>query len=344
MTRLLSLLLVTAGVCLAAQAPPAPARGPHVVFVTGDDEYRSEISMPMIAAILEERHGLRTTVAYARPTPQTKDHIDGLEALETADLMVMFARYRALPDAELNRILAYVKSGKPIVGFRTSTHAFNYPAGSPHADLNDGFSLDVFGQKWITHHGHRSTTTVALRSEAGSHPILRGVTPFAARSWLYHVMPLNGPATLLLDGTSVNSDKTARADQFPPVQPVAWTREHNGGRVFFTTLGHPGDFEEPSMRRLTVNGILWALGRDVPAAGRGRHAGDALRCAGELRPVEVPLGQPGASLAPSSSPPASCPPAQPSPRSGLSPAGERSAPAAACRSESGSCRRSSRSR
>ena len=170
MTRLVSLLLVMAGVCLAAQAPPptpsSPARGPHVVFVTGDDEYRSEISMPMIAAILEERHGLRTRWPTPRPTPQTKDHIDGLEALETADLMVMFTRYRALPDAELNRILAYVKSGKPIVGFRTSTHAFNYPAGSPHTDLNDGFGLDVFGQKWITHHGHRSTTTVALRSRS----------------------------------------------------------------------------------------------------------------------------------------------------------------------------------
>jgi type 1 glutamine amidotransferase len=247
MMRLVSLLLVLAGVCLAAQAPPpsSPARGPHVVFVTGDDEYRSEISMPMIAAILEKRHGLRTSVAYAKPTPQTKDHIEGLEALEAADLMVMFTRYRALPDAELNRILAYVKSGKPIVGFRTSTHAFNYPAGNPHTDLNEGFGLDVFGQKWITHHGHLSTTTVALRPDAAGHAILRGVTPFAAKSWLYHVMPLNGPATLLLDGTSVNSDKTAKADQFPPVQPVAWTREHNGGRVFFTTLGHPGDFEQP---------------------------------------------------------------------------------------------------
>ena len=118
-TRLVSLLLAMAGVCLAAQAPPPSARAPHVVFVTGDDEYRSEISMPMIAAILEKRHGLRTSVAYARPAPQTKDHIEGLEALDTADLMVMFTRYRALPDAELNRILAYVKSGKPLVGFRT---------------------------------------------------------------------------------------------------------------------------------------------------------------------------------------------------------------------------------
>jgi uncharacterized protein len=263
----LLLLIVAAGAGLAAQSRPATSRAPHVVFVTGDDEYRSEISMPMIAAILEKRHGLRTSVAYAKPTPQTKDHIEGLEALATADLMVMFLRYRALPDAQLNQILAYVKSGKPLVGFRTSTHAFNYPAGGPHTELNDGFGLDVWGQKWITHHGHTSTTTVALLGPAAGHPILRGVTPFAAKSWLYHVAPLNGPATLLLEGTAVNSERTQKFDQFPPVQPVAWTREHNGGRVFFTTLGHPGDFEEASMRRLAVNGILWALGRDVPAGG-----------------------------------------------------------------------------
>jgi len=276
MTRVFSLLIfVVAGagaglgavIDVRAQAPPTAPRQPHVVFVTGDDEYRSEISMPMIAAILEKRHGLKTSVAYARPIPQTKDRIEGLEALETADLMVMFLRYRALPEAELDRILAYVKSGKPIVAFRTSTHAFNYPAGSPHTDLNDGFGRDVFGQKWITHHGHTSTTMVALRPEAASHPILRGVTPFDARSWLYHVAPLNGPATLLLDGTAVNSERKQKLEQFPPLQPVAWTRDHNGGRVFFTTLGHPGDFEQASMRRLTVNGILWALGRDVPVGG-----------------------------------------------------------------------------
>jgi type 1 glutamine amidotransferase len=278
MKRSVSLLLVViVGACLAASpgASPGALRGaqgpasrtPHVVFVTGDDEYRSEITMPMIAAILEKRHGLRTSVASAQPIPQTKDHIEGLEALETADLMVMFLRYRALPDAELNRIRAYVKTGKPIVGFRTSTHAFMYPKDSPHTDLNDGFGRDVFGQKWITHHGHTSTTTVALRPDASSHPILRGVTPFAAKSWLYHVAPLNGPATLLLDGTAVNSERKQKLDQFPPVQPVAWTREHNGARVFFTTLGHPGDFEQESMRRLTVNGILWALGREIPASG-----------------------------------------------------------------------------
>jgi type 1 glutamine amidotransferase len=250
---------------LAARQPPA--RAPHIVFVTGDDEYRSEITMPMIAAILEQAHGFRTSIASARPKPQTKDNIEGLEALDTADLLVMFARFRALPENQLQHILRFVESGKPLVGLRTSTHAFLYPEGHARQALNDGFGHDVFGQKWITHHGHESSTEVAVHAGSGSHPILRGVGPFHARSWLYHVAPLNGEATILLDGTTVNSDKASRQAEFPPTQPVAWTRQYKKSRVFFTTLGHPDDFAQESMRRLLVNGIYWALGRDVPTGG-----------------------------------------------------------------------------
>ena len=117
-------------------------------------------------------------------------------------------------------------SGKPIVGFRTSTHAFLYPEGSPHDELNDGFGRDVFGQKWITHHGHTSTTAVS-KPEAGAHPILRGVDDFPAESWLYHVEPLNGPASILLMGRSVNTEKKDLT-KYPITQPVAWTREVKG--------------------------------------------------------------------------------------------------------------------
>ena len=222
--------------------------------------------MPMIAAILEKRHGFRVSIASARPTPQTNDNIEGLEALDGADVMVLYTRFRALPEPQLQRILKFVESNKGIVGLRTSTHAFQYPKGHARADLNDSFGFDVFGQKWITHHGHRSSTEVTIDAAAGDHPILRGVVPFKAHSWLYHVAPLNGPATVLLNGTAVSSDK-AGSEKYPPTQPVAWTRTYKGARVFFTTLGHPGDFSVPSMRRLVINGIFWAAGRDVPATG-----------------------------------------------------------------------------
>ncbi len=257
----------TVVLALAISIAPAARQSPHVVFVTGDDEYRSEVTMPMMAAILEKRHGIRTSVASARPTPQTNDNIQGLEALESADAMVIYARFRALPEDQLQRILAFTESGKGLVGLRTSTHAFQYKAGHPRAGLNDDFGRDVFGQKWITHHGSQSSTDVTTPAASASHPILRGITPFHARSWLYHVEPLNGPATVLLDGTSINSNKTAKQAEFPLVQPVAWTRQYKQSRVFFTTLGHPEDFAQEPMRRLVVNGILWALGRDVPAAG-----------------------------------------------------------------------------
>ncbi|HEY8549533.1 MAG TPA: ThuA domain-containing protein [Vicinamibacterales bacterium] len=254
--------------CAIVYVPAQGPAKPHVVFVTGDDEYRSEITMPMIAEILERRHGFRTSVAYARPKPQTKDNIEGLEALETADLMVIYTRFRALPDPQLKRILDFSKSGKPMIGLRTTTHAFLYPEGSPHASLNDGFGRDVFGQKWITHHGHRSTTEVTIPEGQRGHAILRGVEPFHAKSWLYHVTPLHGTGnTVLLEGRSIHSDKIGKTDQFPLTQPVAWTRSYNGARVFFTTLGHPGDFESPSMRRLLINAIFWALGREVPEGG-----------------------------------------------------------------------------
>jgi uncharacterized protein len=262
----LSLAAAAGLAVVAAQQPSGTA--PHVVFVTGDDEYRSEITMPMLAAILETRHGIRTSVARAVPRPQAKDNIEGLEALDTADLMVMYTRFRALPDDQLRRILAFTNSGKPLVGFRTTTHAFLYPQGSPHVALNDGFGRDVFGQKWITHHGPRSTTAVSVHEPNRAHPVLRGVTPFHARSWLYHVAPLHGDDnTVLLEGTSQGSDKAARAAEFPPTQPVAWTRTYKGARVFFTTLGHPDDFTHESMRRLSTNAVLWALGREVPAGG-----------------------------------------------------------------------------
>ena len=267
----------------ASASIPVSARiadTPHVVFVTGDDEYRSEITMPMIAAILEKAHGFTTSIAYARPRPQTKDHIEGLDALRTADVMVMFTRFRVLPEDQLQQILRFVESGRPLIGLRTSTHAFQYPEGHARQALNDGFGRDVFGQKWITHHGHRSTTEVAIHEANRDHPILRGVTPFQAASWLYHVAPLHGEATVLLDGTAINSDKirppaqhaapsqeSQKTAEFPLTQPVAWTRHYKGARVFFTTLGHPADFANESMRRLLINGIYWALGRDVPAGG-----------------------------------------------------------------------------
>ena len=263
---------------LVAQHRPALGDEPaktHAVLVTGDDEYRSEITLPMIAKILEAHHNMHCTVLYAvndktgQRDPKYHSNIPGLEALKTADVAVFFVRFRTLPDDQFRMIQEYVESGKPVVGLRTTTHAFLYPDGHPLKKWNDEFGIRVFGQKWITHHGHTSRTDVSVIPDMKNHPILRGVeSTFPASSWLYHVEPLAGDCQPLLFGQSVKSEKSdTDQKKYPLKQPVAWTKTDRPGKVFFTTLGHPKDFEQTSMRRLLINGIYWCLGREIPPGG-----------------------------------------------------------------------------
>jgi type 1 glutamine amidotransferase len=261
---------------------------PHVVFVTGDEEYRSEESMPMLARILHRDYGFDVTVCYSLGkdgtiNPNNLESITGLEAIDSADLLVMFTRFRKLPNDQVERIVRYAESGKPMVGFRTATHAFRYDKGPLAAAMNEAWPIKVFGQKWITHHGHfgdghEELTEVSINPEFRDHPILRGVKPFRAYSWLYHVEGggdhLSGNCQRLLIGKALKSGHQNELDRYPITNPVAWTKTADGqsglpGRVFFTTLGHPFDFKEEPMRKLALNGILWALRMEdrIPAGG-----------------------------------------------------------------------------
>lgn len=274
----------------STKTPMVEAVPLRVVFVTGDEEYRSEESMPMLAKILKRELNCEVTVCYSLDSlgfidPNNTKHIGGLEALDSADLMVLFTRFRALPDHELKHIVDYAESGRPMVGFRTATHAFLYEEDSTKLYYNEEWPTKVFGQKWITHHGHfddghGELTSVQMLDDNFDHPILNGVEPFKAFSWLYHVdggaYKLYGDSQYLLVGTSLRSEheEKGRLDEFPLSNPVAWTKTYTGSsgrasRVFFTTLGHPYDFKIESMRKLAVNGIYWALGLEekIPENG-----------------------------------------------------------------------------
>lgn len=275
MTRLLQTVL--SALLLAGSAVlPAAADKPHVVFVAGDHEYRSEITMPLMAGILEAHHGFRTSLVLpvddqGNVNPKADRSLRGLDALADADLAVFYLRWRTLPDDQMQKIVDYVNSGRPMIGLRTTTHAFRNQTGE-YARWNDGFGRDIFGQRWITHHGAQSST--AVYAAVTPHPVLRGVEPFVGRSWLYHVTPVHGEdVQVLLLGRAVRSNRPADGPH-PLIEPVAWTKTYTGdtgrtARVFFTTLGHPDEFAEADMRRLLINGIYWGLGReaDIPEEG-----------------------------------------------------------------------------
>jgi uncharacterized protein len=262
---------------------------PHIVFVFGDEEYRSEESMPMLGEILKRELGAKITLCYPIDSlgfvnPNVNDNISGLKALKNADLMVLFCRWRNLPPKQAKLIEDYVDSGKPVAGFRTSTHTFMYKTDSTRFYLNNDWPAKLLGQQWIVHHGHfddgkAPLTSVYLQNNQNT-PILNGVKPFQAYSWLYHVnggdWKLNGDCSTFLEGKSLKSqhEMDGKLDKYPLTQPVAWTKSYTGkkgktARVFFTTLGHPYDFKEESMRKLSLNGIYWALGLEsiIPENG-----------------------------------------------------------------------------
>ncbi len=247
---------------------------PLIVFVTGDHEYSGEFTLPLIAAELEKNYGFRTKVLKASPNQNAEKNIPGLEALQEADLAVFYLRWRQLPPDQLEYIDKYLKSGKPVMGFRTSTHSFNFPKGDASEKWNafGEFALNAppgwGGKAAHTHYGHESSTDVSVIEAAKKHPILTGVTPnFHVRSWLYRVLPdypTKGSEWLLM-GKAVNPDKEAIEN------PVAWTGTNSfGGKVFTTTMGHPEDFQVESFQRLVVNAIHWELGKKVPKKWKGK--------------------------------------------------------------------------
>ncbi len=252
---------------------------PFIVIVTGDHEYSSEATMPLLAKELEEHYGMKVQVLKSSPDQNAEENIPGLEILKEADLAVFFLRWRRLPEDQVKYIDDYLKSGKPVVGFRTTTHAFNYPEGHPLFKWNSfgefalGSPPGWGGKANHTHCGHECSTDVSIIGEASGHPILKGVDPtFHVRSWLYKVLP-DYPvkdSKWLLMGKAVDPNKEGFQDN-----PVAWTwQTAAGGKVFATTLGHPEDFSVEAFQRLVINSIHWTLDKPVPEKWNGKVAID----------------------------------------------------------------------
>lgn len=256
--------------------------GRHIVFVSGDEEYRSEESLPMLARILARRHGCKCTVLFAinRRTgeidPNTLDNIPGLEALETADLMVICTRFRELPDAQMKFIDAYLESGKPVIGIRPAVVAFRnrkesryfkYSSDYKGADYKDGFGQQVLGSTWISHHGRHGTESSRGMIVDGlkSHPILRGVENIWGPTDVYTIRaPIPQDGQVLVMGQVLQGMKGDDPSSSKPMMPLAWTKTYptakGNARVFMTTMGASQDFQNEGLRRMVVNACFWALG------------------------------------------------------------------------------------
>jgi hypothetical protein len=273
-------------------AKPGPGQGRHLVFLTGDEEYRGEEGLPMLAKILSQRHGFKCTVLFALDpdgtiNPDNNVSIGGIENLDTADGIVMALRFRQWPDATMKHFADAVARGIPLIALRTSTHAFRFPDQSPSGYKSfNNFGREVLGENWVSHWGanRRGATRGVVEPGAENHPILRGVSDVFGDSGVYETHPV-ADATILMRGVVLKGmnptdepdtyRKKRRADDQEqgindPAMPVAWTRLHAGAngktnRVFCTTMGAATDLENEGLRRMVVNAVLFGFEVEIPA-------------------------------------------------------------------------------
>lgn len=271
-----------------------PGKGKHVVLISGDEEYRSEETLPQLAKILARHHGFTCTVLFAIDPksgtidPQNRSNIPGLEALQSADLMIIATRYRDLPDVQMKYIADYVESGKPVIGMRTATHAFNLKAGKKYSRYSasssiwpGGFGRHVLGETWVDHHGshgHESTRGIVAPGQENN-PILRGIKDgdIFGPTDVYTVhLPLAEGCTSLVLGQVLEgmkpTDRPVAGKKNNPMMPIAWSRLYKtssgaSARVFTTTMGASQDLLSEGFRRLLVNACYWTLGMEdrIPA-------------------------------------------------------------------------------
>ncbi|MFP6619616.1 MAG: ThuA domain-containing protein [Pirellulaceae bacterium] len=286
-----------------------PGAGKHIVLISGDEEYRSEEALPCLGKILSVHHGFKCTVLFAIDPksgaidPNQSSNIPGLKALETADLCIMLLRFRDLPDDQMKYIVDYVEAGKPIVGMRTSTHAFNirkyttykkYSNGFGGNDYKGGFGRQVLGEKWISHHGghKRESTRGLIAPGAEKHAIVTGIKngDIWGPTDVYGVrLPLPGDSKPIVLGQVLVGmkfdDAPLEGKKNNPMMPVAWTKSYKGGRIFNTTMGSSTDLVTEGTRRMLVNGAYWCLGMESQI-----QADSSVELVGEFKPTAYGFG------------------------------------------------------
>ncbi len=287
MKTILAIFLFIAGIAgagpLVYEGTEGPGKGRHIVFLAGDHEYRSEESLPALARLLAKHHGFKCTVLFdldgeGNIIAGEGSNMPGMEALDTADLAVVFLRFQNFPVERMKHFDAYLNRGGPVIGLRTATHAFKTPKDDAFAKYSFdskvagyelGFGHQVLGQTWVGHYGqnHRQSTRISIVDAMAQHPILRGVKEVWVQAGCYVGKPTDGDIlTTARPLNGMTPDSPVDATKQP--QASEWTRTYKSasgkmGRAFTSLYGTPEDLTNEGYRRMIVNSVFWALGQEA---------------------------------------------------------------------------------
>ena len=280
-----------------------PGKGKHIVLVSGDEEYRSEEALPQLGKILAKHHGFKCTVLFAiDPKDGTINpnvsNIPGLEALETADLMIIFTRFRDLPDDQMKHIVDYVESGKPIIGLRTATHAFNINSGKTYAKYSWSSSNKEWDERLRPPGARRNLDQPSRPTRQAEHARrhrqgAREPPDPARHQGRRHLGPdrrLRRPPAAARRQPAAGAGPGARRhearrqaggrqeerpDDAGRLDEDLQAASGKTARMFCTTMGASQDFASEGLRRLLVNASYWCLGLEDKIAARARSTSSA---------------------------------------------------------------------
>ncbi len=229
----------------AKEAPGAKTKETEkklkVLLISGSLEYKSDESLAAFQKHLEANYPVECSRAFRK----TDDDLPGLEGLDTCDVAVFFTRRLTIKGEQLERVKKYALSGKPIVAIRTASHGFQN-----WLDMDK----EVLGGNYKNHYGNGPKCVVKITEAGEKHPLLKGVKPYASTGSLYKNPDISKDAVVLMTGSIPEH-----------TEPIAWVREYKGGRIFYTSLGHPDDFTNESFVRLLVNALFWTAKKEIPA-------------------------------------------------------------------------------
>ena len=278
-------LHTTAAQCVVYEGDSGPGVGKHILFIASDHEYRGEETCPAIARILAKRYGFKCTVLFGQDENGVikpgSSNIPGIEAIDDADMLFLFMRFLKPDDDWMAKFEGYLDRGGPVLGLRTTTHAFNGIKGK-YAKYNykgtedyvGGFGRQILGETWnpklgAGHYGrnHKFATAMHPVPEQAGHPVMRGVTNMHAMAGAYSAVPMSN--SVILANNEVLSSMEVGAEPLPDKrpQPAAWVRTYRSksgqeGRVFCCTQGASEDILSEGVRRMIVNATLWCMGME----------------------------------------------------------------------------------
>ncbi len=249
----ISLVMATSLICCISLGACGKNEPLKMVFVSGSNEYSSNISLEKYKNYLENNYE-NVQIALLKAGGELKfrgeySDLQGLEALDNCDVALFFTRRLTIDGEQLEAVKRYATSGRPIVGIRTASHGFQNWLE---------FDTLVLGGNYDDHYGDGPPVQIKINSEAKNHPVLKGIDDFSSEYSLYKTSPVASDAEVLISGTIPFEGP----ERFK-TEPVAWTRTFKGARVCYISLGGLSDWDNPAFRQLVTNALFWTANREL---------------------------------------------------------------------------------